>query len=180
MSPNFALILSAPAWNNSPVKKENQTAPTPRRNKGNSVPNRKTHFIAGAVVGATVNLIIQSTQMAMDYDRPFDWGEFFLCAGAGAFVSGPRLCRRPAAEMWNRETLPNLRRPDAPNPVCLLGDILQSVRNLLSAALVAWAISGKHTLKLSRPARLALWVFGMSYLSHIALDCTTPKPINLL
>jgi hypothetical protein len=153
---------------------------TPKRNKGNSMPNGKTHFITGALVGATVNFIIQSAEMAMDYDRQFDWGEFFLCTGAGAFVSGPRLCRRPAAEMWNREMLPNLRRPDVPNPLRLLGDILQSVRNLLSAALIAWAISGKHTLKLSRAARLALWIFGFSYLSHIALDCTTPKRINLL
>jgi hypothetical protein len=36
------------------------------------MPNGKTHFIAGAVVGATVNIIVQSTEMAMDYDRPFD------------------------------------------------------------------------------------------------------------
>ena len=50
------------------------------------MPNEKTHFIAGAIVGATVNFAIQSAEMAMDYDRKFDWGEFFLCAGAGAFA----------------------------------------------------------------------------------------------
>ena len=50
------------------------------------MPNGKTHFIAGAVVGATVNAIVQSTEIAMDYDRQFDWGEFFLCTGAGAFA----------------------------------------------------------------------------------------------
>src|SRR3954451_17259063 len=118
------------------------------------MPNGKTHFIAGAVIGATVNVIVQSAQIAMDYDRQFDWGEFFLCTGAGAFVSGPRLCRRPAAEMWNRELAPNVERSPAPNPVRLPGDILQSIRSLLSAALVAWAISGKPTLKLSRATRL--------------------------
>lgn len=90
------------------------------------MPNGKTHFIAGAVVGATVNLIIQSAKMAMDYDREFDWGEFFLCAGAGAFAGlGPRLGRRPAAEAGNRETLPNLQRPDAPNLLRPHPDILE-------------------------------------------------------
>jgi hypothetical protein len=119
------------------------------------MPNGKTHFIAGAVVGATVNVLVQFTEMAMDYDRPFDWGEFFLCAGAGAFVAGRDAFHR------------------VPNS-------LQSLRGILAAALIAWAISGKHTLKFSRATRLALWVFGMSYLGHIALDCTTPKRINLL
>src|SRR5260370_602439 len=63
------------------------------------MPSGKTHFIAGALVGATVNFAIQSAEMAMDYDTKFDWGEFFLCTGAGAFTAmapdiGPRLCRR--------------------------------------------------------------------------------------
>src|SRR5258705_377978 len=95
------------------------------------MPSGKTHFIAGALVGATVNFAIQSAEMAMDYDTKFDWGEFFLCTGAGAFTAmapdiGPRLCRRPAAEMWNGETVRNLRRPDAPNLLQLLPDILES------------------------------------------------------
>jgi hypothetical protein len=120
------------------------------------MPNAKTHFIAGAVVGATVNFFIQSTQMAMDYDRPFDWNEFFLCTGAGAFVSGPRLCRRPAAEMWNRERLPNVERSYAPKPPGLFANILKPASSLLSASLVAWAISGKHTLKLSRATPLPI------------------------
>jgi membrane-bound metal-dependent hydrolase YbcI (DUF457 family) len=122
------------------------------------MPNGKTHFIAGVVVGATVNVLVQSTEMAMDYDRPFDWAEFFLCTGAGAFAGlGPDILE-PA-------TSPNHR---------------QFFHSVIAAGLIAWAISGKHTLKLSRATRLALWVFGMSYLSHIALDCATPKRINLL
>jgi len=151
------------------------------------MPNGKTHFITGAVVGATVNFFIQSAEMAMDYDRQFDWGEFFLCAGAGAFAGiGPRLCRRPAAETSNRQTVPNLTRPATPN--LLFSDILepattpnhrQFFHSIISAILIAYAISGNHTLKLSRTTRLFLWTFGMSYLSHIALDSTTPKRINL-
>ncbi len=123
-----------------------------------STRNAKTHFIAGAVVGAAVNLTIQIAHMAMDYDRPFDWNEFFLCTGAGAFAGlGP--------DNLEPATSPNHR---------------QFFQTILSAALIAWAISGKHTLKLSRATRLALWAFGIGHLSHIALDCTTPKRINLI
>jgi hypothetical protein len=148
--------------------------------------NGKAHFTAGAVVGATVNVIVQSTQMAMDYDRPFDWGEFFLCTGAGAFAGlaarDHRNASLPLPKGEGRgEGEGSVRKPITQN----LGivDLLfprQFFHTILSAALVAWAISGKHTLKFSRATRLALWVFGISYLSHIALDCTTPKRINLI
>src|SRR5437764_8566497 len=87
MSPNFALILPVPAWNNSPVKKETANGNS-RQSKTNGISMRteKLRFITGA----TVNLFIQSAEMAMDYDRKFDWNEFFLCAGAGAFATNPK------------------------------------------------------------------------------------------
>jgi len=119
------------------------------------MPNGKTHFMIGAIVGAAVNFTIQSAQMAMDYDRQFDWGEFFLCAGAGAFAGG-------------RDAFHRVRNPR------------QFFHSIISAILIAYAISGNHTLKLSRTTRLYLWAFGINYLSHIALDCTTPRRINLL
>ena len=122
------------------------------------MPNGKTHFIAGAVVAASVNFAIQSAEMAIDYDRKFDWGEFFLCTGAGAFAG-------LAPDILEPATSPNHR---------------QFFHSIIAAGLVAWSISGRHTSKFSRATRLALWVFGMSYLSHIALDCTTPKRINLI
>jgi|KBSMisStandDraft_5_1062788.scaffolds.fasta_scaffold1720250_1 hypothetical protein len=112
----------------------------------------KTHFITGAVVGATVNFIIQSAKMAMDYDRPFDWGEFSLCTGAGAFADiGPRLCRRPAAEMGYREKLPNLLHP-VPEPATSPNH-RPFFHNLVSAGLMAYAISANHTPKFSRTTR---------------------------
>jgi hypothetical protein len=147
------------------------------------MPNGKTNFITGAVVGATVNFIIQSAKMAMDYDKKFDWDEFFLCTGAGAFASlapdiGPRLCRRPAAEMWYRETVPNLLRL-LPEPATSPHHC-QLFHSLISAGLIAYSLSRQHAPKLSRTTRLFLWTFGMSYLSHITLESTTPKRINLL
>jgi hypothetical protein len=150
------------------------------------MPNGKTHFTAGALVGATVNFIIQSAQMAMDYDRPFDWGEFFLCAGAGAFAG-------LAAHDRSNASLPlpkgegrgegegSVRKPITQNlGIVDLPFHRHFIHGIIASALVAWAISGKHPLKFSRATRLALWAFGMSYLSHIALDCTTPKRINLI
>src|SRR5215831_7957591 len=109
MSPNFALILFALAWNDRAVKIATRNYATAK--PVNSMPHENTYFLAGAVVGATVNFIIQSVKMAADYDRKFDSAEFFLSDGAGAFASlaphfGPRLCRRPAAETWNGETVP--------------------------------------------------------------------------
>ena len=159
------------------------------------MPNAKTHFIAGAVVGATVNVLVQSTQMAMDYDRPFDWGEFFLCTGAGAFAANPKgiaSIARPTfgspglasvGQSGEDRAYPGFAIPEPHNPERVasavhLSTFRQFFHSLLTAALVAWAISGKHTLKFSRATRLALWVFGIGYLSHIALDCATPKRIN--
>jgi hypothetical protein len=56
----------------------------------------------------------------------------------------------------------------------------QLIHNLLSAGLIAWAISANHTPKLSRTTRLTLWAFGMGYLSRIALDSATPKVTSLV
>jgi hypothetical protein len=154
--------------------------------------NGKTQFIAGALIGATVNVTIQIAQIAMDYDRPFDWNEFFLCTGAGAFITGKDAFHRvpnplqsaaslplPAGEGWG-EGEGSIRKPIEQDPGIVDLPAIQSFRRLLSAALVAWALSGKHTLKFSRATRLALWTFGISHLSRIALDSATPKPINLI
>jgi membrane-bound metal-dependent hydrolase YbcI (DUF457 family) len=157
----------------------------------NSMPNGKTHLITGAVVGATVNLAIQSAQMAMDYDRKFDWGEFFLCAGAAAFAANPkgiassspglRGTSYPGWEDERNQTLNGFRPTSqqlfepATSP-----NHRQFFHSIVAAGLIAYSISGKHTLKLSRTTRLFLWAFGMSYLSHIALDSAasfrSPKP----
>jgi hypothetical protein len=148
------------------------------------MPNGKTDFIAGAVVGAAVNVLVQSTEMAMDYDRPFDWGEFFLCTGAGAFAANPKGIASFSPGLRGT-SYPGINAPNLHNPERVASAVdsaaaRQFFHSVIAAGLIAWAISGKHTLKFSRATRLALWVFGMSYLSHIALDCTTPKRINLI
>jgi hypothetical protein len=141
----------------------------------------KTHFITGAVVGATVNFIIQSAKMAMDYDKPFDWHKFFLCTGAAAFAGiGPRRCAALGTSRRNglpRETAePSTSSPrtrDQPKSSPILPQ--PRFRRL----------HGLRHFRQSHPKilphnPLLLWAFGMSYLSHIALDCTTSKRINLL
>jgi hypothetical protein len=166
----------------------------------NSMPNGKTHFIAGAAVGATVNFIIQSAKMAMDYDRPFDWGEFFLCTGAGAYVANPEGIASFSPGLASLRAYPGFATPEFRNPerVAPPGrssatrakdwleakfphssefdhrpNLLRSIYTLLSSALIAWAISSKHTPKLSRTTRLFLWSFGIGYLSHIARNSGT-------
>ncbi len=174
------------------------------------MPNQKTHFTTGALVGATVNFIIQSAKMAMDYDRPFDWNEFFLCAGAGAFAANPKKIasfspglRRwpvrlgpsypgiPASNVHNPERVASTARGSILYGKVYFAGALETAappnrrpffHNLISAGLIAYGISGKHTLKLSRATRLALWVFGIGYLSHITLDSghrTEPATFNL-
>src|ERR1041384_4534086 len=140
------------------------------------MPNGKTHFIAGAIVGASVNVLVQSTQMAMDYDRRFDWGEFFLCTGAGAFAANPKGIASFSPGLRGT-SYPGINAPNVHNPervasiaprssegdsqTANLATACQFFHSIAAAGLVAWAISGKHTLKLSRATRLALWAFGM-------------------
>ena len=71
----------------------------------------------------------------------------------------------------------------------LLPDILEPAdgpdhrkffHSLTAAGLVAHAMSGKHTENYSEPACRLLAALGMGYLSHIALDCTTPAAIDLV
>jgi len=160
------------------------------------MPNGKTHFIAGAVVGATVNVLVQSTEMAMDYDRAFDWAEFFLCTGAGAFAANPKGIASFSPGLASLRAYPGFAMSELHNPervasgapssweadseTASLARPRQFFHTIIAAGLITWAISGKHTLKFSRATRLALWVFGMSYLGHMTLDCTTPKRINLI
>jgi len=122
------------------------------------MPNGKTHLIAGLVVGATVNVVIQSSERRRAPCKQFDWGELLFCAGAaGAAALLPDLLE-PA-------TSPNHR---------------QFFHSIAAAALVAYAMSGEHTIMCSRATRLLLTVLGLGYLSHLCLDCTTPKAINLI
>jgi hypothetical protein len=46
MSPNFALILSVPAWNDPAVKKDNTNGAYAKAKKGNSMPNGTAHDLA--------------------------------------------------------------------------------------------------------------------------------------
>ena len=55
-----------------------------------------------------------------------------------------------------------------------------SYQHLAAAALVAWAISGKHTGEMPPELRKLLVASGLGYLSHLALDGMTPKCIPLL
>lgn len=122
------------------------------------MPCAKEHFIAGLAVGATVNGFIQWIECLDDPARKFDWGEFFVCTVAG-----------DAAAL-----LPDILEPaDSPNH-------RKFFHSIAAAGLVVYAISGRHTDGYSASARKILTVLGMGYLSHLALDCTTPRAIDLI
>ena len=122
------------------------------------MPNAKEHLIAGLAVGAVVNGAIQWLERIEDPTKPFDWGELLACslaAGAAAL-------------------LPDILEPaDSPSH-------RQFFHSLTAAVLVAHAMSGKHTDDYSESACRILAALGTGYLSHIALDCTTPAAINLI
>ncbi len=122
------------------------------------MPNAKEHLIAGLAVGAVVNGAIQWLEGIDDPSKPFDWGELFACSlAAGAAALLPDILE-PANSPRHR----------------------QFFHSLTAAALVAHAMSGKHTDNYSAPACRLLAVLGMGYLSHIALDCTTPAAIDII
>jgi len=122
------------------------------------MPNAKQHLITGLAVGAVVNAAIQWLDRVEDPGKPFDWGELFVCslaAGAAAL-------------------LPDILEPaDSPNH-------RKFFHSLTAAGLVAHAVSGKHTHDYAEPTCRILAVLGAGYLSHIALDCTTPAAVDLI
>jgi membrane-bound metal-dependent hydrolase YbcI (DUF457 family) len=56
----------------------------------------------------------------------------------------------------------------------------QFFHSFAAAALVAYAISGKHTRCLGWAGRMLLWMIGLGYLSHIVADSRTPRSIPFI
>ena len=122
------------------------------------MPNAKAHLIVGAITGAAVNLHLQLERSGPERTVRFDWGELLICsAAAGAAALLPDLLE-PA-------TTPNHRK---------------FFHSLTMAALVAYAMTGRHTKKLSAKDLLLLTMIGMGYLSHLAADATTPRCISIV
>src|ERR1043166_8987135 len=120
--------------------------------------NGKQHCIAGLAVGAALDAVAQWLDHIEDPTRRFDWGEFFICALAGGAAG----------------ILPDiLEPPDGP-------DHRQFFHSITAAAAVAYAVSGRHANHVSASARKLLSAIGFGYLSHIALDCTTPAGVGLI
>lgn len=122
------------------------------------MPCAKEHLVAGLVVGAVVNGVIQWLERLDDPGKQFEWGEFLACTAAGGAAA----------------LLPDILEPaDSPNH-------RKVFHSVTAAALVVYAMSGRHTKGCSKPVLKLLTVLGMGYLSHLALDCTTPRAIDLI
>lgn len=122
------------------------------------MPCAKEHLVAGLAVGAVVNSFIQWLECLDDPAKRFDWGEFLVCTAAGGAAA----------------LLPDILEPaDSPNH-------RKFFHSITAAGLVVYLISGRHTDGCSESARKLLMVLGMGYLSHLALDSTTPRAIDLI
>ena len=122
------------------------------------MPNAKTHFVIGAAAGAAVNATMQWGRMALHPSAKFDWGEFFICTGSSGAAA----------------LLPDLLEPaTSPNHRAFF-------HSLAMAAIVAYAVTGKHTGKWPIAISLLAGVAGVGYLSHIVADAITPKSIRFI
>ena len=122
------------------------------------MPCAKEHLVAGLAVGAIVNGLIQWLECLDDSAKRFDWGELIVCSAAGGAAA----------------LLPDILEPaDSPNH-------RKFFHSVTAAGLVVYGMSGRHTDDCSESARKILTVLGMGYLSHLALDCTTPRAIDLI
>lgn len=105
-----------------------------------------------------MNGVIQWLEWLDDPAKRFDWGELFLCTAAGGAAA----------------LLPDILEPaDSPNH-------RKFFHSITAAGLVVYAMSGRHTEGCSKPVLKLLTILGMGYLSHLALDCTTPRAIDLI
>ena len=122
------------------------------------MPGAKEHLAAGLAVGAIVNGVIQLLEYLDDPAKQFDWGELITCSVAGGAAA----------------LLPDILEPaDSPNH-------RKFFHSVTAAGMVVYGMSGRHTDDYSESARKILTVLGMGYLSHLALDCTTPRAIDLI
>lgn len=122
------------------------------------MPCAKEHLIVGLAVGAVVNGVIQWLEYLHDPAKRFDWGELIICSAASGAAA----------------LLPDILEPaNSPNH-------RKFFHSIAAAGLVAYATSGRHTNNYSKLARKIFVVLGLGYLSHLALDCTTPRAIDLI
>lgn len=122
------------------------------------MPRAATHLVAGVVTAGVVNVVIQWNAKTDDPNYRFDWGEFLVCCGAGGAAG----------------LLPDILEPaDTPNHRAFF-------HSLAAAALVAWAMSGKHTKDCAPGSKKLLLSMGFAYLSHLVLDAQTPKSIPIV
>lgn len=119
------------------------------------MPRAPQHFVIGVATGAFVNALVQWSEADGNPDHRFDWGELCLCSLAGGM--GALL-------------------PDILEPATFPGH-RQFFHSLAGAALVSFALSGRHTHGCSRCTRVLLLVTTTGYLSHIVADASTPKSI---
>jgi len=119
--------------------------------------NGKTHLLAGAGVAIAADVFWQRSQMAADPERKFDWGELLLVGSCGAAFGILADILEPAVHPHHR-------------------GFFHSVGFI---AILFWAIT-KIGAKLTAFAFAFSAIMVMSYLSHLFLDCLTPRSLPFI
>jgi membrane-bound metal-dependent hydrolase YbcI (DUF457 family) len=118
--------------------------------------NCKTHLLVGVSVALIADYLWQRSRTALDPNRDFDWGEFAVVGVCGASCG-------ILADVLEPATNPNHRG---------------FFHSMIFAGVLLWLLvrmSGRLTT-----LRCALGTMTLCYLSHLFLDCLTPRSLPLL
>ncbi len=120
--------------------------------------NGKQHRAIGAATGAGFTLAKYFYKKSEDPDYEFPWGEFILNTGIGYALGSLPDWIEPA-------TNPNHRK---------------FFHSITAGTLVGWGAFGNHTEDWDDDLKNLAQIVGMTYLSHLVADSTTPKAIPLM
>jgi membrane-bound metal-dependent hydrolase YbcI (DUF457 family) len=129
--------------------------------------NFKRHAAVGAGVGAGLNLLWQISKIMESQNPPTNLGELLQSLDLLQVASFAALGAACAS-------LPDILEPaTSPNHRAVF-------HSLACGGAVTYGAFGKHTDRLHPDTALTIQTMALSYLSHLALDGTTPKGLPLI
>ena len=131
------------------------------------MPNLRKHATVGAAVGGGANLVWQVLKILDDPNRPKDFWDFLSRINfleLAAFAAGGAVIA----------SLPDILEPaSSPNHRAMF-------HSFAFGAAVTYGAFGKHSEMMMPNDRHLLQTAALSYLSHLFLDCQTPKCLPLV
>lgn len=118
------------------------------------MPKARRHLIINVTVLTAIELYNQSKEIEARGGGQYDLGRLLVNIGTGAFAGA----------------LPDILEPSLGNP-----NHRGFCHSLSAALLVWWAMTGRHTHKLSTEAKCLLVAFGVGYTCHLGADLLLSK-----